>query len=394
MKQDREWRSPVSRPIKVSHIAHGDLWAGAEVQLVTLLEGLVHDSRLELSAILLNDGRLACEIKKLGVPVTVLSEERYSSCRLFMNLVTVLRRQRPDLVHTHKYKDNILGTIAAAAVGIRNVIRVVHGMTEPFKGMAYVKMMGYESIDRLITRLIVKKVIAVSEDIESDLRRRYGSHKVVQIHNGINLRRVTVTQHREHIRRALGFQSGDRVIGTVGRLTPVKGHEVLLHAAGSLIRKWGNVKVLIVGDGPLKASLTQLIHDLRLEKEVVLAGQRDDVYDLVNCMDVFVLPSLHEGIPMVLLEALALKRPVVASRVGGIPEVVTHGVGGFLVSPGNADGLEQGLVRILADKFYAKSLAEAGRCRVEEELNAKIMAERTADLYCSLVSDRPHHVVA
>jgi glycosyltransferase involved in cell wall biosynthesis len=394
MKRDTESRSPVSKPIKVCHIAHGDLWAGAEVQLVTLLEGLVRDSRLELSAIVLNDGRLACEIKKLGVPVTVLSEEQYNSCRLFMNLVAILRRQRPELVHTHKYKDNILGTAAAAAVGIRNVVRVVHGMTEPFSGMAYIKMMGYESVDRLITRLKVKRLIAVSEDIESDLGRRYGVHKVVQIHNGINLRRVGVTQHREHMRRSIGFQSGDRVIGTVGRLTPVKGHNILLQAAGSLIRKRGNVKVLIVGDGPLKATLTQLVHDLRIEKEVVLAGQRDDVYDLVNCMDVFVLPSFHEGIPMVLLEALALKCPVVASRVGGIPEVVMHGVGGFLVSPGNAAELEQGLVRILEDELYAKSLAEAGRSRVEEEFSANVMAERTADLYCSLVSDRVHHVVA
>jgi glycosyltransferase involved in cell wall biosynthesis len=389
-----ESQNPISKPIKVCHIAHGDLWAGAEVQLVTLLEGLVHDSRLELSAILLNDGRLACEIKKLGVPVTVLSEEQYNSCRLFMNLVAMLRRRRPDLVHTHKYKDNILGTAAAAAVGIRNVVRVVHGMTEPFSGMAYVKMMGYESVDRLITRLKVKRLIAVSEDIESDLRRCYGAHKVVQIHNGINLSRVKVTQHREHMRRSLGFQYGDRVIGTVGRLTPVKGHNILLQAAGSLIRKRGNVKVLIVGDGPLKATLTQLIHDLRIEKEVVLAGQRDDVYDLVNCMDVFVLSSFHEGIPMVLLEALALKCPVVASRVGGIPEVATHGVGGLLVSPGNAAELEQGIDRILEDELYAKKLAEAGRLRVEEEFSASVMAERTADLYCSLVSDRVHHVVA
>lgn len=375
----------MSKSIRVCHIAHGDLWAGAEVQLIALLEQLVRDSRLELSAILLNDGRLAGEIKKLGIPVTVLSEEQHNSFSLLLNIIAILRRQRPDLLHTHKYKDNILGAAAAAFLGIRNVVRVVHGMTEPFSGMAYAKMMGYEFMDRLITQLKVKRLIAVSADIETDLRRRYGMHRVVQIHNGINLERVGVTQSRESMRLALGFQSENQVIGTVGRLTPVKGHEILLRAAGSLIRKRGNVKVLIVGDGPLKPTLKRLIHDLGIEKEVVLAGHRDDVYDLVNCMDVFALPSIHEGIPMVLLEALALRCPVVASRVGGIPEVITHGADGVLVAPGNASELEQELDKMLRDRPYAKGLAEAGRLRVEEEFSATVMAERTAEVYCSLV---------
>lgn len=381
-----EVRSSISNPIKVCHIAHGDLWAGAEVQLATLLDALVHDARFELSAILLNEGRLASEIRKLGIPVTVLSEEQHNSLGLYMKMVTLLTRQRPNVVHTHKYKDNILGATAAATVGIRTVVRVVHGMTEPFSGMAYVKMMGYELMDRLVTFVKVKKLIAVSSDIQTALGQRYGPHRVVQIHNGINLEKIRLSQDRESMRAALGIQPGDQVVGTVGRLSPIKGHDILLRAASSMVRKMGNVKFLIVGDGPLMSALTKLIHDLGIEKEIILAGQRHDVYDLVNCMDIFALPSIHEGIPMVLLEALALSRPVVASRVGGIPEIVMDGTSGLLFAPGSVTELEARLGAILRDRWYASKLGQAGRARVEEEFTATLMAKRTADLYSSLAS--------
>lgn len=379
--------SSVQKSLKVCHIAHGDLWAGAEVHLATLLEALTQDSRLELSVIVLNDGRLACEIKKLGIPITVVPEQRHNVLGLFMRIVAVLKRQRPDVIHTHKYKDNILGAAAAATVGVRNVVRVVHGMTEPFRGMAYVRMVGYETVDRLINRMKVRKLIAVSVDIETALARYYGARRVVQIHNGINLEKIVVGQNREDLRAALGFQPTDHVIGTVGRLTPIKGHHVLLKAVCSLAKKRGDVKVLIVGDGPLMPAMIKLVKELGMEKEVVLAGHRDDVYDLVNCMDIFALPSIHEGIPMVLLEALALRRPVVASRVGGIPEVVTHDASGVLVTPGSVAELEHSLDRVLRDRSYGIQLGQAGRSCIEAEFSAAVMAARTADLYCSLIPE-------
>ncbi len=135
-------------------------------------------------------------------------------------------------------------------------------------------------------------------------------------------------------------------------------------------------------------AMIKLVKELGMEKEVVLAGHRDDVYDLVNCMDIFALPSIHEGIPMALLEALALRRPVVASRVGGIPEVVIHGASGVLVTPGSVAELEQSLDIILRDRSYGIQLGQAGRSCIEAEFSATVMAERTADFYFSLVSER------
>jgi L-malate glycosyltransferase len=377
------------RPIKVCHIAHGDLWAGAEVQLAALLEALAHDSTWELSAIVLNEGRLASDIAKLGIPVTVFSEGQYSSFGLFTRIARHLKQSCPDIIHTHKYKDTILGACAAASACVPTVVRTIHGMTEPFLGTAYLKMMGYELLDRLIISTRVKKLIAVSCNIAATLGSLYGLDKVVQIHNGINLEAVKASHDREDVRQGLGIQADDYVIGTVGRLTPVKGHEILLRAVSSLRKtKTRNIRLLIVGDGPLISKLKDLMRELNIENQVILAGQRDDVYDLVTCMDVFALPSLHEGIPMVLLEALALKRPVVASRVGGIPEVLEHGRSGLLVSPGNVMELVEAIDRILNDRLYAIQLAQAGRDRMEVQFSSTVMAKRVAHLYGSLVDAR------
>ncbi len=374
----------VSRRVRICHIAHGDLWAGAEVQLATLMEVLVGLPSLDLSAIVLNEGRLASELRRSGIPVEVLSETQCNSAQLLYRLVRYLRQHAPDVIHTHKYKDNVLGCSAAVVAGIPAVVRTVHGITEPFSGKAYVKMMGYDLIDRIVTSFKVKTLIAVSANIESVLRQMHGFDKVIRILNGINLDKVQSCVASMAVRESLGIGEDAYVIGTVGRLTAVKGHETLLQVVRSLKVTMSNLKCLIVGDGPLMQRFTRLLQDFGLEKEVILAGQRHDVYDLINCMDLFVLPSLHEGIPMVLLEALALNRPVVASRVGGIPEVVTHGRSGLLVEPGNTEELMNAVSLVVNDKSYGERLGRAGRLRVEEEFSATVMGQRTADLYSSL----------
>ena len=372
--------------LKVCHIAHGDLWAGAEVQLATLCDIIVKKPGFELSVVLLNEGRLAETLRTAGVNVVVLSESKYNSVQLLIHLVRYLRRHQPDIVHTHKYKDNILGSCAAAIAGIPVVVRSVHGMTEPFRGREYVNMALYEMADRLVSRWKVRKVIGVSSNITSVLKRLYGSEKVVCIHNGINLQKVQVKQDRGRVRECLGIGSDEHMVGTVGRLTTVKGHDIMMQTARLLKEEDVNCKFLIVGDGPLMLKLKALTRTLGIEKEVTLAGQRDDVYDLINAMDIFLLPSLHEGIPMVLLESLALGRPVVASRVGGIPEIISHGKEGLLVEPGDVEELKENVSLLINDRTYADNLARAGRKRVEEKFSGDLMAEQTLRLYSELAA--------
>jgi len=232
----------------------------------------------------------------------------------------------------------------------------------------------------------VERVVAVSSDIEKVLIGLYGSNRVSCIHNGIDLEAVRVTTSREAFRRKWQIPEDAVVIGTVGRLVPVKGHAILLDATRILQASIGNVALVLVGDGPLRKDLEANAKRLGLEKSVIFAGQQDQSYDFMNMMDVFVLPSLHEGIPMVVLEALALQRPVVATRVGGIPEVIEHGQTGFLAEPSDASSLARLLQRLVEDLPMAVSIGKAGRTRVEEKFTARTMAGKTAELYEQVLS--------
>jgi glycosyltransferase involved in cell wall biosynthesis len=372
------------KKLGICHVAHGDLWAGAEVHLVTLLEGLLRLDQFDISAILFNEGRLTDELRSLGIPVFVLNEKQYSALGILAKLTQHIRNKNPDIVHTHKYKDNILACIAATALKVQHVVRIVHGMAEPFRGREYTRMIAYRMLDDIAIRSRVSKLIAVSANIESKLGIKYGFSKVVCIRNGINLDKVRITSPRQATRARLGVDPNAYLVGTVGRLAAVKGHEFLLQAASLPQWNTGLMQYLIVGDGPLMPSLRALAARLGIEKQVILAGHRNDIYDLIAAMDAFVLPSLHEGIPMVLLEALALDRPVIASRVGGIPEVIEHGVNGLLVAPASPVELHAALNTLMHDSSYSELLGLSGRRRVENEYSATLMVKRTAALYASL----------
>ena len=377
----RETSSQV--PIKVCHIAMGDLWAGAEVQLLALMKYLVRLPGFEWTVILFNDGKLANELRRLPLSLTIIPEKEHGPVTIAFRLAKQLRRIRPDIVHTHKYKDSILGSLIARCLRVPYVIRVVHGMPEPFTGLKNLKMAGYTFVDRLVTRWFINKVVAVSSDIEKLLSLIYGKDRVVRIHNGIDLEAVRVTTDRLAKRKEWHIDDDVILIGTAGRLVPVKGHTILLKALHTLSERHPTVRLLLVGDGPLRDSLKSEARRLGLEEKVILAGHQEESYDFIHMMDIFVLPSLHEGIPMVLLEALALERPVVASRVGGIPEVVSNGVSGMLATPGNDAEFAVALQELIQDREVAVALGIAGRHRVEQDFDAALMAKRTATLYQS-----------
>lgn len=370
--------------IKICHVAMGDLWAGAEVQLLALMRYLIRLPGFEWSVILFNEGKLADELRKLPLSLTVIPEKDHNPITLAYRLTKKFRQVRPDIVHTHKYKDSILGSVVARCLRVPHVVRVVHGMPEPFKGLKNLKMACYTLADRCVTTLFIDKVVAVSSDIEKSLAQIYGANRVICIHNGIDLEAVHVAIQGSEMRKEWKIDDKAIVIGTVGRLVPVKGHAVLLQALRILRNSNHNVMLLLLGDGPLRGHLEAEVKRLELEESVIFAGHQEQSYDFINMMDIFVLPSLHEGIPMVLLEALVLKRPVIASRVGGIPEVVSHDECGILVGPANPEELAAGLRGLIQDRKKAEELGNTGRCRIEQEFAASLMANRTAAMYQSL----------
>ena len=378
-----------TRPLRVCHIMSADLWAGAEVQLATTAAHLVNESAVSVSAVLLNEGQLAAELRRLGVPVVILDETRTSSLDIVIALVRILKEQRIELVHTHRYKDTVLGLIAARIAGVPHAVRTMHGLREPMRGWAHLKFGVYEALEKVALGCWADQVIAVSKDMAGILRRTgYPASRITHIHNGLDLNAVRSLRSRQDVRRELGVDPETYLIGAVGRLSPVKGHSSLLRAARLVLHKQPRAKFLIVGDGPLSAELRAMAVELRIDGACLFAGHRTDVHDLLSAIDVFVLPSLSEGIPMALLEAMALGTPVVATAVGGIPEVVRHRVNGILVHSGDERALADACVALTVDRDLAGRLVTNGRQTVEQAFSCTRNGQALTRVYTEVASDR------
>ena len=371
--------------IRVCHVMTADLWAGAEVQLATTASYLADRSDVHVCAVLFNDGRLAGELRQLGIDVTVVDETRESAVRILAFLTRFLRDREIDLVHTHRYKDTVLSTIAAKLAGVPHLIRTVHGLREPMRGWDHLKFRVYETLDAVMLRCFADRVIAVSDRIADALRDEgYRPSLVTRVHNGIDLRKVMAMRRPEDLRRELGVDAGTIVFGTVGRLSPVKGHDTFLRAARLILDQHPGARFLIAGGGPLERELAALASELGIEPACRFLGPRADVYDLVSAMDVFVLPSLNEGIPMAVLEAMAVATPVVASAVGGLPEVIRDRQTGLLVPPADQRALADACLELARDREWAQRLGTAGRRVVEEQFSRDQNGRALMDTYAGV----------
>jgi L-malate glycosyltransferase len=373
-------------PIRVCHVMTADMWAGAEVQVATFASYLVVRPEVRISAVLFNEGWLASELRALGVTVAVVDEHGHTPLGIIRFLTRFFRHHQIELVHTHRYKDNILGSIAAAFAGVPHVIRTVHGGSEPLRGWEWLKYLVYQSIDLAALWCRADRVVAVSKRMVSSLKASgYRPDTLTHVHNGIDLSKVHATGSVRHTREAIGLNERHVVIGTAGRLSPVKGHEYLVRAAARILQQEHHARFLFIGSGPLEPELRILARQLAVDHACVFVNpaidRRAGVYDLIAAMDVFVLPSLHEGIPMALLEAMALERPVVASDVGGIPEIVTHQATGLLVEPTNDRALADACVDLVCDRGRARALARRGRRTVEREFSHEKNGETMLGLY-------------
>ena len=378
--------------MRVCHVMSADLWAGAEVQVATTVSYLVERPDIDVIAVLLNEGRLAQELRRLGIEVAVADEQRHSSFWILRFLIRFLRDRNIDIVHTHRYKDTVLGAIAAKLVGVPHVIRTVHGLREPMRGWERLRFTGYEALDKAALWCCADRIIAVSGIMADTLRQSgYKRASVTHIHNGLDLGKVTARRDREDVRRELGVDSDSLLIGTVGRLSAVKGHSDLLRAARLILRRERHARFLIVGSGPLRDELTALAVELGVDHACVFAGARSDVYDLVGALDIFVLPSLDEGIPMALLEAMALGRPIVAARVGGVPEVILHGETGLLVPPRDVHALAGACLELAADREWRNMLGAHARRLVEREFSQTSNGRNLVNTYHDVACGRDGH---
>ncbi len=314
-------------------------------------------------------GTLAAQAAAAGVAVTCLDKQPGLRPGLVRQIEAVLRKQRPDVVHTHQIGALLYAGPASRRAGIPLVVHTEHG-----------KHYGGRWKLRLLARIAgrhASRVFCVSEDIAAEVKsmRIVPGPKIRVVPNGID---VIPFGNRDdagaEVRDALGIPRDAPTIGTVGRLTEIKRQADLIRAFGAVRARCPRAHLLIVGDGPLRAELHGLAVDLGLENCVHFAGYQNQTAAYLKAMDIFTLTSRSEGMPLVVLEAWAAGVPVVATRVGGIPELVRDGSNGLMIDSGDEVALSEALERLIAMPSLARRLADAGQRLVEESYTLRRMA--------------------
>ena len=299
------------------HIVSGDLWAGAEVQAYTLISAL--STHCDIKVVLMNPGRLERELKKVGISTEVIDESQHSSLGIVFQLKRLMKAYNPDVIHTHRQKENVLGSLANRLTNRAVCVRTVHGASEfELRGIKQLK----SKIDDWVGFHWQEGAIAVSDVLLADLNKRYGQDKTVVIPNGIDSQRLKDNaQTIELIENHSSYQH----IGLIGRLEPVKRVDIFLNIAKAMLEDQPGAKPLmfhVIGDGSLKTPLEKKSQEMNLDERVVFHGHRDDIASCIQSLDALVMCSDHEGSPMTALEALALGKPMVAHKVGGLVDML------------------------------------------------------------------------
>ena len=299
----------------------------------------------------------------------------------FLELLRVVRVEKPRIVHTHTSKAGILGRWAAWLCRVPVIVHTPHGhVFWGYFGPLETKL--YVTLEKITARITDRIIALTGQERDDHLRFRVAPpEKFVTIHSGVDLSRFDAALYdRSKIRIELDIPPGDLVVGTAGRLTPVKGHVHLIAAAAKILAVHPDTTFVLLGDGELKGRLIEQAEALGLAGKVRFPGWRPDVAAVMSAFDVFVLPSLNEGMGRVLVEAMALSKPVVASRTGGIKDLVADGSNGLLVPPGDAGDLADAILRLLGDAAMRAAMGGEGRRRAEI-YSAERMVEKIEELY-------------
>ena len=291
-------------------------------------------------------------------------------------LLSLLESERIDVLHAHMFGANVWGTTLGRLARVPVVI--AHEHVWSFQGKPLRRLIDRHVIGRLATL-----VLAVSRDCRRKMIEIEGlaPEKVMYVPNGIPPLRPATGRS---VRAELGISEHDPVIGSIAVLRRQKAIDLLLAASVELRRRFPRLRVLLAGDGPERASLERLARDLGLEKTVIFVGYRSDVSEVLAALDVVVSTSSFEGSPLALLEAMAAARPIVATAVGGVPDLIEDGVHGLLVSPGDSHEVSEAVASLLEQPERGRRMGEAARERQRREFDIDVIVRRLEDLYVDL----------
>lgn len=371
-------------------VVHMDL-GGVPEQVLMLITGLAPDHFVTLVCGEL-DPKYEHQLRALGVEVVQVGFKRLlnplADVKTFVTLLRLFRAGRFDVVHTHMYKAALIGTAAAAMARVPAVVNTAHNLGCLALPNAVLRRLFW-IYDKLLFAATTDAVIMVSNRIRQRVvdGGLVPARKAVAIQNGIDAGPFLAAEHqRDRLRAEFDCSPEDILIVTVGRLVWFKGLDVLLDAIPSIAACCDRARFVLIGEGPLRTQLMKKAELLSVSDRIRFAGERHDIPAVLAAADIFVLPSISEGLPISILEAMAAGKPVIASDVGGIPELVSDGETGVLFPVRDAGALARAINRVAADRQLRQRMAERGRQRVLTKFSSSAMVHKTVELYSSLLS--------
>jgi len=362
------------RRFNVLHVIGDMNIGGAERQLLEVIPRLNLNRYNVIVCCLRVAGDFGSILREKGIKIFELHKKSGPDFTVLPRLVRLIKEENIHIVQTYIFTSNFWGGIAAKIARVPIIFLGIRGLgvDAPNYEFLYLKMFS-RFVDAIIFNSFAARDYYTS-------RTHIPANIFKVFHNGISISQYECNCGVEFIKRKVGIGS-NKIVCTVGRLTEAKGHVYLLKAFKEVLKKYGNVKLLIVGDGELKRRLELLSEQLDIENNVVFLGKRTDVADLLQISDIFVLSSLHESFPNAVMEAMACGKPVVATKVGGIPELVIDHQTGLLVPPLNPHLLANSITELLLNESQAVTLGTNGKKRIEELFNFDILINKIEALY-------------
>jgi glycosyltransferase involved in cell wall biosynthesis len=363
---------PKQKPLRLLYVDTETFWRGGQEQLLSLMVGMLERGNQVCLAAPLK-APLCEKAREAGVTVYDFSQRNEFSLFALRRLTGILRKHEFDLVHFNTPKAIIAGGTAAQIIG---GITVIASRRVNFPLRSRISSLKYN--------WLVDRVLTVSSSIKDTLiDAGVNPGRVKVVYEGVDLKWID-SQKTDPV----SLDSNDVVIGTVAHLSLEKGHNSFLKAIALLVKEFPNARFLVVGDGVLRTDLEDLAGQLGIERYVLFTGFRTDSEALMKQFDIFCLPSLSEGLSSAIMAAMANRLPVVSTTVGGIPELVSDQVTGFLVTPDSPEELANALSKLMRSSQLRYEMGDAGRRRVEDYFTVTNKIDRTELSYLELLQKK------
>jgi len=378
-------------PVRLLHIIESLEQGGAQRRLINDLKKIDRTNFEHSVCYLFGQGELRKEIEDLGISVLPLNLKSPKNLfKAFSQLTRLIKQSRPDIIHTQLFWADFYGRLAGRFCGIKFLICTVQSAVyEPEN--SYLYSFKRKLVDRTLSKYFTTRFVAVSEYVKESIVRRLGikHEKISVIPNSIDTSNFVPgeNEEKEKIEKELSLHKKDTILLTIGRLNPAKGHYFLIEAIYKLKESFPSLILLVAGDGPSKEELITLKNRLGLKEQVRFLGERPDIKNLLNASDVFVLPTLSEGLPVSLLEAMAMQKICLASKIEPIKEIIEDGANGFLFEPGNSEDLARVLSHTLKIQNGTSQIAKRARENTLQKFEALKAAQALERFYREIIKD-------